>query len=187
MIAALSGRYSATGTQIAVPYSPAKLKARRLALGLFQTQVAERCGWKTTRSYQRLEEPYMTRVTPAVLARVAASLECRVEDLVESAEDRVAGLHAILSCCQTPADVEPAIGELFAEDFAKDAVNFSTIHRAKGAEADTIWYLQAPVRTPKQVWEVRQFQNLHYVALTRSRNRLTFVSLGNPLLKGRDR
>jgi len=63
-------------------YSPAKLVARRLQLGLFQTQVAERAGWKTAAGYARLERGTRSRATPAVLARVAVVLDCRVEDLL---------------------------------------------------------------------------------------------------------
>lgn len=65
-------------------FSVEKLKARRLALGLFQTQVAERCGWKGSAVYQRLEAGLDHRATRQVLERVAHALECRVEDLLAS-------------------------------------------------------------------------------------------------------
>lgn len=63
-------------------YSREKLRARRLELGLFQTQTSERCGWTTPAMYQRLESGLQDRATPEVLARVAHALECPLEDLL---------------------------------------------------------------------------------------------------------
>ena len=68
-----------------LPFSTEKLRARRLKLGLFQTQAAARCGWKTAAMYQRLESGLQRRATPQVLDRLARALECRVKDLLESA------------------------------------------------------------------------------------------------------
>jgi transposase-like protein/DNA-binding Xre family transcriptional regulator len=65
-------------------YSPEKLRARRLALGLFQTQMSERCGWTTSAMYRRLESGIQDRATPEVLARVARALECPLPDLLRS-------------------------------------------------------------------------------------------------------
>lgn len=103
------------------------------------------------------------------------------EDLIESVQDRAAGLAAVLSVCDSPAQVEPTIASLF-DDAAglagsPGAVVFSTIHRAKGLEADTVRLLDAPQRAPRADWEVQQARNLRYVALTRSKQRLVFVSI----------
>lgn len=101
-----------------------------------------------------------------------------VEDLVESVVDRAAGLHAVLACCDSPGDVPVVINQLFAEK--SNAVQFSTVHRAKGLEAEHVWLLDAQQREPKQPWEKRQRRNLKYVAMTRSKETLTFVK-GQPV------
>lgn len=67
-------------------YSPEKLRARRLELGLFQTQTSQRCGWTTPAMYQRMESGIHDHATPEVLNRVARALECRVEDLLHRNE-----------------------------------------------------------------------------------------------------
>jgi DNA-binding Xre family transcriptional regulator len=67
-------------------YSRERLRARRLSLGLFQTQTSERCGWTTPAMYQRLESGPHDRATPEVLARVARALECPLEDLLQRDE-----------------------------------------------------------------------------------------------------
>ena len=98
-----------------------------------------------------------------------------VEDVIESVSDRADGLQAVLSACQSPTEAEPLIGRLFGDGKRANVVTFSTIHRAKGDEADRVWLIEAPRRQPKQDWEERQARNLRYVALTRSRNLLAFV------------
>jgi DNA helicase-2/ATP-dependent DNA helicase PcrA len=98
-----------------------------------------------------------------------------VEDVVESVNDRAAGLMAICSACDSPAEVAPLIGDLFTEHDQGGAVNCSTVHRAKGLEAETVWLIDTPMRPPKRPWEAQQQANLRYVGLTRSKNRLVFV------------
>lgn len=97
------------------------------------------------------------------------------EDLVESTQDRAAGVQAVLQFCGGPAEVEGAVNRLFSEDLKSNAVGFSTVHRAKGLEAERVYFINTPMRTPRRAWEERQQANLQYVALTRSKNRLTFV------------
>jgi DNA helicase-2/ATP-dependent DNA helicase PcrA len=103
-----------------------------------------------------------------------------VEDLIESVCDRAAGLNAVLASCDSPGQVEPAINELFTDDIPggnSRAVLFSTIHRAKGLEADRVWIIDAPTKAPKLDWEIQQQRNLSYVALTRAKKTLTFVAM----------
>jgi superfamily I DNA/RNA helicase len=100
-----------------------------------------------------------------------------VEDVVESVNDRAAGLQAILEACTSPADAEPLIGQLFSDERRDNAVTFSTIHRAKGDEARRVWLITAyPLRKPEREWEARQQLNLRYVALTRAKHSLRFVN-----------
>ncbi len=102
-----------------------------------------------------------------------------VEDLVEGVKDRAAGVQAVLATVDSPAQLEGAIEALFSDTAdsrrTPTSVIFSTIHRAKGLEADRVWLLDAPLREPKRSWEIQQQQNLHYVSLTRSKETLNFV------------
>lgn len=100
-----------------------------------------------------------------------------VEDLIDSVNDRADGVQAVALTCQTPSDVQQSILNLFSEDVKPNEhmTVFSTIHRAKGLEASTIWLLECPMRPPKLAYEFQQARNLRYVALTRSKNVLNFV------------
>lgn len=101
------------------------------------------------------------------------------DDLVEEAKDRAAGLSAIAAGCETPTEIPAAIDRLFSDAAnpasMPGAVVFSTIHRAKGLEAEHVHLIAVPMRKPKRDWEAQQQRNLEYVALTRSKRRLVFV------------
>lgn len=97
------------------------------------------------------------------------------EDAQEAANDRASGLLAVLDACDSPGDAPVLIVRLFAEGQRTDQVTFSSVHRAKGDEADTVYLLNIPGRAPAREWQVQQNRNLRYVALTRSKNRLIFV------------
>jgi DNA helicase-2/ATP-dependent DNA helicase PcrA len=80
--------------------------------------------------------------------------------------------------CANPFDIVKMIDRIFSDDV--DGTVFSSVHRAKGLEADTVYIIrpdQLPlIRKDQQEWELEQEMNLKYVALTRSKNRLVFVN-----------
>ena len=59
-------------------------------------------------------------------------------------------------------------------------VVLSTIHKAKGLEADTVFVLDADLLHPHWIrpgsWQETQESNLEYVAVTRAKTRLAFIS-----------
>ena len=75
-------------------------------------------------------------------------------------------------------DLAAEIEALFADETA--AVWLSSVHRAKSLEADQTFILRdelMPLTFPdQQEWEVEQEWNLRYVALTRSKHTLNFVT-----------
>lgn len=69
------------------------------------------------------------------------------------------------------------IDEIFDEN--KEGVILSTIHKAKGLEADNVYILcnsSMPSKLAKKDWEVSAEQNLIYVAYTRAKKKLGFIS-----------
>jgi DNA helicase-2/ATP-dependent DNA helicase PcrA len=65
---------------------------------------------------------------------------------------------------------------IFADE-AKGVLLLSTIHKAKGLEAERVFLLNRnliPSRGAKKAWELEQENNLFYVAVTRSQNELYF-------------
>jgi superfamily I DNA/RNA helicase len=72
-----------------------------------------------------------------------------------------------------------AVVRLFGDDPKANAVCLSTVHKAKGLEADRVWIIEPdklPLTTPRQTRQ--QFEEelrIKYVAITRARRELHFV------------
>ena len=92
-------------------------------------------------------------------------------------EDKVSCIQTLVDGADTIKEIEDKIKILF-QDGSRDGVLLSSVHRAKGLESDDVFILEPqniPHPMAKNDWEVQQEINCKYVALTRSRNSLTFV------------
>jgi DNA helicase-2/ATP-dependent DNA helicase PcrA len=90
-------------------------------------------------------------------------------------DDRVASLKAIMAHCHTTTDVFTTLDDLYRRRAGR--VTLSTVHRAKGLEAERVVILR-PDQLPLVVtrdWEKIQERNVEYVALTRSKFELVFA------------
>lgn len=70
-----------------------------------------------------------------------------------------------------------AIESIFADD--KDGICFSSVHKAKGLEADNVFIINRDKfmsKRAKKAWQVEQERNLIYVAYTRAKKSLNFVA-----------
>jgi superfamily I DNA/RNA helicase len=78
-------------------------------------------------------------------------------------------------------DVRVFISDLFSDDVTKQGLlTLCTYHRSKGREWPRVMLVEHSTRCPspyaKQAWELRQEDNLAYVAITRSQCDLVFVN-----------
>jgi len=98
---------------------------------------------------------------------------------IESLTDRVDTVLALSDGCRTVADARARVESIFTDN-PTDGVKLSSVHRAKGLEADRVMIYKPElldwVRKGSSAWEVEQGRNLKYVALTRSKMSLWFVS-----------
>jgi DNA helicase-2/ATP-dependent DNA helicase PcrA len=116
---------------------------------------------------QRLETQYPDT---AVRERVAE----QKKDLFEAVEVVVQG--ALQAGLQRPAELTAHIEHLFRED--NQAVVFSTVHQAKGHEADRVFILYPErmiANCARTEASVRGEECVQFVALTRARSHLIFV------------
>ncbi len=100
-------------------------------------------------------------------ANQAATLRDQVDTLVALSD----GVH-------TTADIRRKVAEVFSDDVR--GVTFSSCHRAKGAEAETV-YLYKPELIPHKMasgseWQMAAEENVLFVSWTRSKSELYFVS-----------
>ena len=91
-------------------------------------------------------------------------LQALIRNLMAEHEDRVTALVAFIK-------------ELFGDDDeGRPALTLSTIHKAKGREWDTVYLLDRAGTLPspwaRKPWQLRQEENLEYVAVTRAKREL---------------
>lgn len=94
-------------------------------------------------------------------------------------QDRVDTLRFIMNEVSTVSELMAKIMMLFAD--TNTGVIFSSVHRAKGLEAERVFILRPdlmPHPKAKQKWEQEQELNCCYVAQTRSKDALYFVNGG---------
>lgn len=71
------------------------------------------------------------------------------------------------------------LDSMFSDEKVKNAVIFSTIHKAKGLESDNIHIIERnriPSMMARQEWELEQENNLLYVAYTRAKKHLNIIT-----------
>lgn len=104
------------------------------------------------------------------------------EHLIEGLDDKRDCLEALMGKpgIEVAGDLLDAIEDLFVKD-PSPAINFSSVHRAKGLEADNV-FIQRPdlLPLPKALKsgdpiQEQQEWNLKYVAITRAKKALTWV------------
>jgi DNA helicase-2/ATP-dependent DNA helicase PcrA len=104
------------------------------------------------------------------------------EAQVQALDDKVETLRAILEQCERPDQIAEKIELIFSDDNA--GVVFSSVHRAKGLEAERVYILRPSLlplkRKDMQPWELEQEHNCQYVAYTRSKRELYFITDDKP-------
>src|SRR5579859_368805 len=99
---------------------------------------------------------------------------------LDALHDKCAALRTIYETthAHSTAELQKQIASLF-DDHRRPAVWLSTVHKAKGLEADSVYLLRPeklPLRWDKQqFWEEEQEEHLCYVSITRARQRLVFL------------
>ena len=110
-------------------------------------------------------------------------------------EDKVACIRTMIERVDTVEDLIKLINNLFPTEKGKGApdplkaIRLSSIHRAKGLEADRV-FLLCPEQIPHSMagldWELKQEANLAYVAITRFKEQFFFVGSVPSYFAGED-
>jgi len=99
------------------------------------------------------------------------------EAQITSLNDKVDTLIALTDGLEDISEVIARIDHLFSDEDTARKVILSTVHKAKGLEAKTVYifdYSNIRINVRKD-WQILQEANLHYIALTRSTDRLYLV------------
>lgn len=118
-----------------------------------------------------------------VMKKYHITFEMALEDMtIEEKLDTIEALYAIATGLQTSDELIERISSVFSDKKSNDGISLSTIHKAKGLEADNVYIACASLFDEmhcKHDWERQQEFNLEYVAYTRAKNTLGFLSEAN--------
>ena len=98
----------------------------------------------------------------------------KIMDLVDS----IKALEALSEGINFAQELINKINVIFTDN-EKDGICLSTIHKAKGLEADNVFILcesLMPSKHARKKWEIESEQNLIYVAITRAKKTLNYIS-----------
>ena len=104
----------------------------------------------------------------------------KLEAKADAIEDKAATLLMLVEQLpenkRTTLELMSVIQTLFTDK--NNSITLATVHKAKGLEADTVWWLApslCPSKWAKQPWQQQQERNLMYVAITRAAKRLVLI------------
>lgn len=151
---------------------PATIQGRSIGAGLIalikKSKQASIAGLMT----------WLTKYESAEIERLSARKR-GVESALAALEDKINCLVTLTEGQDTLDEVIRRIETLFQDAKAPGSrVLLSSIHKAKGLEADRVWIARPellPGPWAKQEWELEQERNLEYVAKTRTKNILALV------------
>lgn len=98
--------------------------------------------------------------------------------VIENKLDIIKALEILSENINTREELITRIDDIFSKKNKNEGVSLSTVHKAKGLEADNVYILcdsLMPSKSAKKEWEVQQEHNLMYVAYTRAKNTLGFI------------
>lgn len=154
---------------------PARVKGRDIGAALARDveQISDLPGFKMA-EFEHFAMKWFAKKEQKLLKKKGEH-----EAQVQALWDRFEGLMACYEAypCENALGLAKAIQSLFDDD--RRSVTLSTIHRAKGLEADRVWVLGANKLPAKfrgmQDWEQYQEECIKYVALTRARRKMYLV------------
>ncbi len=117
-------------------------------------------------------DAYKQRKTGQLLARGKELAAEAVTDQIDT----------ILAIAEEASDIPGLVGQierLFSDEAKEQAVQFSTVHRAKGLEADTVFILRPDLMPSKKATsdeDVQQEQNIMFVAYTRATTNMYIIA-----------
>jgi len=98
--------------------------------------------------------------------------------IIERKLDMIRTLDVLSEGISTAEELIGKIDSIFPKRDKKEGIALSTIHKAKGLEADNVYIVcksLMPSKSAKANWEIEQENNLMYVAYTRAKNKLGFI------------
>lgn len=127
---------------------------------------------------KKLNASSITDMEPKLADFIAKEME-RCERLPEQARDervafvsdQVEIIRALMEGSATVMELSARCQELFADDAERASIMCSSVHKAKGLEADKVYLLEGTFRQGRE-----EEDNIRYVAITRAKSHLVWTS-----------
>lgn len=103
--------------------------------------------------------------------------EASLDPGVQNKYDMICSLKTLAKGCRTKSQLADKVKTVFADNDG-EGIALSTVHKAKGLEADEVFILEKslmPSGNATKEWEIEQEDHLIYVAYTRAKRRLAFL------------
>ena len=104
--------------------------------------------------------------------------ETMTDGRIVSLLDTIKTMENLPKTVEKRSDLDKFIKDIFSDE-GKEGIQLSTIHRAKGLEADNVFIIcpsLIPSRLAELDWEKEEEKHLQYVMCTRPKNTLNFVT-----------
>lgn len=102
-------------------------------------------------------------------------------DIIKNELDCIKTIELLSKESKDAKDLIKKIELIFKDDTnVKDAISLSTVHKAKGLEADNVFIIRQDIFDERENmfdWEIQQEDNIKYVAYTRAKKTLNFIDL----------
>lgn len=163
------------------------LTARQVPVCLLGKQHGEKLVQMAKRFRARNLNDLETKLGAFFEAKKTELTAAKEEHKLSDLEDQVETLRVIIRQCQNEnkhsvAALIDKLENLFTDSPSK-GVTLCSIHRAKGAEWETVYWLDrahtCPNRWARQDWQIEQENNLCYVAATRAKRKLVEIIVGD--------
>lgn len=99
-------------------------------------------------------------------------------DEIQEMIDNITALEILSEGLKTIDQLKERVKAIFEAKEENNAIELSTIHKAKGLEADNVYILKPSLLGPRkndEDWKVKEENNLIYVAYTRAKSTLNFI------------
>ena len=116
----------------------------------------------------------------AIIERYGISQEDAMKhETIQAKLDMIRALEVLGADLTTTEQLTKKIGDIFPKNDKGEGIMLSTVHKAKGLEADNVFIACAslmPSKSALDEWQVQQERNLMYVAYTRAKKVLGFLN-----------
>ncbi len=119
----------------------------------------------------------LERTVKKNVARGKTEEQFRNSSTYQAMLDKIEAIEILAGDLIFVSDVIKKIDSLFSD--STSGIILSTIHKSKGLESDNVFILNPelmPSKWAKKPWEIEQENNLIYVAYTRAKQKLSFIS-----------